>query len=597
MQLNFKNNFIGYFRFYYGVLGNKIILNLFLCVLVSFLDGIGLAMFMPLLQAVGEGGAGGEDASMGSLKFITDGIRAMGFELNLNTVLVFLVLMFMFKGAVKFIQSHYQVKLRHIFMKKVRNSLVDDLQALSYKGFLKLDAGKIQNTLIAESQRLFLTMNHYFNAAQSGIMLITYVILAILANYQFAIMVAIGAVISNFLYRRIYIATKRASVALSKRGHDFNGFLIQAIHYFKYLKSTDYFSKFSVKLKDVIHQSELLNRKMEVYRAITLSTREPIIICIVALVIYLQVTLMGGSLTSIILSLLLYYRALSYLMLVQNSWQNFIQNIGAMETVSQLSREMREMKEEHGETSYNGLKEHIRFENVEFSYHTNKVLNGINLTIPRNKTIALVGESGSGKTTLANMIVGLIKPDNGKVYIDNVELNDVNLESFRNKIGYISQEAVIFNDDIFNNITFWAERTPENYKKFWETVKLASLTEFVQAQPEKENTKLGDNGIMISGGQKQRISIARELFKDAEIMVLDEATSALDSETEKVIQENIEGLHGKYTMVIIAHRLSTIKNADRIYLLEKGRVESSGNFETMLKESPRFQRMVSLQEF
>src|SRR5690606_20735448 len=235
----------GYFRFYYGVLGNKIILNLFLCVLVSFFDGIGLAMFMPLLQAVGEGGAGGEDASMGSLKFITDGIRAMGFELNLNTVLVFLVLMFMFKGAVKFIQLHYQVKLRHIFMKKVRNSLVDDLQALSYKGFLKLDAGKIQNTFIAESQKLFLTMNYYFNAAQSGIMLITYVILAILANYQFAIMVAIGAVISNFLYRRIYIATKRASVALSKRGHDINGFLIQAFHYFKYLKSTDDFSKFS----------------------------------------------------------------------------------------------------------------------------------------------------------------------------------------------------------------------------------------------------------------------------------------------------------------------------------------------------------------
>src|SRR5690606_33852878 len=146
-------------------------------------------------------------------------------------------------------------------------------------------------------------------------------------------------------------------------------------------------------------------------------------------------------------------------------------------------------------------------------------------------------------------------------------------------------------------ITFWAERTPVNYKKFGETVKLASLTEFVQDQPEKENTKLGDNGIMISGGQKQRIYIARELFKDAEIMVLDEATSALDSETEKLIQDNLEGLHGKYALVSIAHRLSTIKNADRIYLLEQGRVESSGNFETMLKESPRFQRMVSMQEF
>src|SRR5690606_27858379 len=362
-------------------------------------------------------------------------------------------------------------------------------------------------------------------------------------------------------------------------------------------KSTNYFSRFSVKLKDVINQSEILNRKMGVYSAITLSVREPIIICIVAMVIYLQVTLMGGSLTSIILSLLLFYRALSYLMLIQNFWQNFIQNIGAMESVAELSREMREMKEDKQQNLFNTMEDHIKFEQVEFAYGSNKVLNGINLNIPKNKTIALIGESGSGKTTLANMIAGLIKPDNGKVIIDNVELNQLNLDSFRSKIGYISQEPVIFNDDIFNNITFWSERTPENYAKFRETIQLASLTEFLENQPEKENTRLGDNGILISGGQKQRISIARELFKDAEIMVLDEATSALDSETEKVIQENIEGLHGRYTMVIIAHRLSTIKNADKIYLLEKGKVESSGNFETMLKESPKFQRMVSLQEF
>lgn len=597
MQLKFKNNFIGYFRFYYGVLGNKIILNLFLCVLVSFLDGIGLAMFMPLLQAVGDGPVGTDDSAMGSLRFITEGIRAMGFELNLNTVLLFLVLMFLFKGAVRFIQSHYQVKLRHIFMKKVRNSLVDDLQDLSYKGFLNLDAGKIQNTLIAETQRLFQTMNHYFNAAQSAIMLLTYVVLAVMANYQFALLVALGAGISNFLYKRIYSATKKASIALSKRGHDFNGFLIQAIHYFKYLKSTNYLSKFSVKLKDVINQSELLNRKMGFYSAITLSVREPLIICIVALVIYLQVTLMGGSLTSIILSLLLFYRALSYLMLIQNFWQNFIQNIGAMESVAELSRDMREMKEMKQPGIFNSLESYIKFDQVEFSYGSNKVLNGINLTIPKNKTIALIGESGSGKTTLANMIAGLIKPDLGKVIIDNQDLNQLNLDSFRSKIGYISQEAVIFNDDIFNNVTFWADRTPENYKKFKDTIELASLTEFLDNQPEKENTRLGDNGILISGGQKQRISIARELYKDAEIMVLDEATSALDSETEKVIQENIEGLHGKYTMIIIAHRLSTIKNADRIYLLEKGKVESSGDFDTMLKESPKFRRMVSLQEF
>src|SRR5690606_17764987 len=154
--------------------------------------------------------------------------------------------------------------------------------------------------------------------------------------------------------------------------------------------------------------------------------------------------------------------------------------------------------------------------------------------IPKNTTIALIGESGSGKTTLANLIAGLIEPNKGEMLIDGVRINTLNLNSYRSQIGYISQEPVIFSDDIFNNITFWAERTPENEERFWEVVKLASLEDFIQSQSKQELTLLGDNGILISGGQKQRISIARELYKNAEILIFDEATSALDSETEKV---------------------------------------------------------------
>ena len=171
----------------------------------------------------------------------------------------------------------------------------------------------------------------------------------------------------------------------------------------------------------------------------------------------------------------------------------------------------------------------------------------------------------------------------------------LDLNAYRSKIGYISQESVIFNDSIFNNITFWAEPTAENKKRFEEVIEMASLKDFIEGQPEKELTNLGDNGILISGGQKQRISIARELYKKAEILILDEATSALDSETEKMIQENIEKLHGSYTMVLIAHRLSTIKEADIIYLLEDGKVSASGSFHEMIDKSSRFKKMVSLQ--
>ena len=173
---------------------------------------------------------------------------------------------------------------------------------------------------------------------------------------------------------------------------------------------------------------------------------------------------------------------------------------------------------------------------------------------------------------------------------------EYNYDSYRSKIGYISQESVIFNDNIFNNITFWDKPTPENMQRFWEILELVSLDDFVQSLPEKEITPLGDNGMLISGGQRQRISIARELYKKAEILIMDEATSALDSETERIIRENIDSLHGRYTMIIIAHRLSTIKNADKIYLLERGKVTASGKFEDMIEFSERFKRMVALQE-
>jgi ABC-type multidrug transport system fused ATPase/permease subunit len=233
---------------------------------------------------------------------------------------------------------------------------------------------------------------------------------------------------------------------------------------------------------------------------------------------------------------------------------------------------------------------------VIFNYGAYRVLNGINIKIPKNQTVAFVGETGSGKTTLANIIATLITPESGQILADGVSLREYNLYSYRDKIGYISQESVVFSDTIFNNITFWEEPTHENVKRFWEVIELVSLNEFIQSLPDKEFTQLGDNGIFISGGQRQKVSIARELYKKSEILILDEATSNLDSETEKIVQTNVEKLHGSYTMIIIAHRLSTIKNVDKIYLLEKGKITASGKFDDMLEFSERFKRMVALQE-
>ncbi|GEO09935.1 ABC transporter ATP-binding protein [Segetibacter aerophilus] len=593
--MKFENSFIGYFKFYYRLTGKRLLINLALSITVSLLDGISLAMFMPLLQSAG-GTVAKSNETLGSLHYITDFLESLGLTLNITTVLSILVVLFILKGSFKFLQLTFQVQTRHLFMKKIRYLLIDSLQDLSYKGFLKLDAGRIHNTLTGEVSKLFQSMSYYFNAAQNTVMLSTYILLAFLANFQFAILVALGAGLSNLVYRKIYKACKKIAFELSLKGNSFNSFLVQAIHNYKYLKSTNYLHTFSKKIKAVINDTEHLNRKIGVYNAITASVKEPLIIIVVAAVILIQLRFSSGNLTSILLSLLLFYRSLNFLMVLQNDWQQFIQVSASITTVSSIVNEMDTMKEVKASTPFQTFTNHIRIKNLVFAYGSQVVLNNIDVEIPKNKTIALVGESGSGKTTLANIVSGLIQPTTGEVLIDNYPLKNISLNSYRDQMGYISQEPVIFNDNIFNNITFWAEPTAKNIQKFWNIVELASLTTFITGLPQKELTPLGDNGMLVSGGQKQRISIARELYKDAQILILDEATSALDSETERVIQDNIDKLHGKFTILIIAHRLSTIKNADIIYLLDKGKVLAHGDFDSMLSESQRFKRMVSLQE-
>lgn len=597
LELRYKNNFSGYFSFYYHVVGNRLLVFLGLSILISFFDGMGLAMFIPLLEAVSNGPDKPGEESLGQLRHFTNFVRMMGFELNITTVLSMLVILFIIKGLMKFIQLRYYAKLRQLFIKEVRFNLVNNLQHLSYSAFLKIDSGKIQNTLTVEVARLFQTMTFYFNAAQAFVMLITYMVLAFLANYQFAFLVGLGAFLSNLIYRKIYKATKKASFELSKKGNDFNAFLVQATLYFKYLKSTSSFGRYVHKLKYVINEAENLNRRIGNLNAITTSVKEPMIIVVVTMVIMLQLTWMGASLGAIILSLLLFYRALSFLVVVQNYWQGFIENIGGMNAVATLSKEMQGMKEENGNIPFRQVRKEIALKQVYFNYDTREVLGGVTIHIPKRQTIAIVGESGSGKTTIANIVAGLIRPQSGEVLIDGISLYRYDLDSYRSRIGYISQESVIFSDTIFNNVTFWDEPTPANLQRFYEVVRMASLSEFVESQPEKEHARLGDHGVLISGGQKQRISIARELYKNSELLIFDEATSALDSETEKIIQENIEQLYGNFTMILIAHRLSTIKRADTIYLLEQGRVSASGSFDEMLQKSSRFRKMVSLQGF
>lgn len=595
--MNSKNtSLLKYFSYFKNIAGRHMYGYILVNLLVGLLDGLGLAMFIPLLGIASGINANTGDENSDVINFIVNLFDSVGVNLNLVNALLFMVVVFSIKGVFYYLRNVYFIKIRVKSVSLLRLNLIKSLNELSYSGFTKLEAGRIQNTMVGELGKVIGALMSFFVYLQHIIMLATYIFLAFIANWQFAILVAIGGSLSNLFYKYINNYTKEKATLLSSKGNSFNAILIQILHNFKYLKATNHYQLFSKKLVNNIHEQEKINLGVGKISSIGESLREPFTIVIITGVIIVQTSYLGESFSSILLSLLLFYRALGHLVSMQNSWNTFLANSSGIDSFETLLSDFKHYKEP---LHYQEKIEHIddiSIKNISLSFRGKKAIDNISFSIKKNSSVAFVGESGAGKTTLANIISGLQTPDDGEIIIEGKSLYKTNLNFFRNRLGYITQEAVIFNDSIFNNVTFWQEKSEENEEKFRKTIEKVSLSEFLNELPEKENTQLGNNGILISGGQKQRISIARELYKDAELLILDEATSALDTETERHIKNNIDLLQGQTTLIIIAHRLSTIKNVDIIYVLDKGKIIASGDFDSLIKSSEKFRKMVELQE-
>ena len=595
--MNSKNtSLLKYFSYFKNIAGRHMYGYILVNLLVGLLDGLGLAMFIPLLGIASGINANTGDENSDVINFIVNLFDSVGINLNLVNALLFMVVVFSIKGVFYYLRNVYFIKIRVKSVSLLRLNLIKSLNELSYSGFTKLEAGRIQNTMVGELGKVIGALMSFFVYLQHIIMLATYIFLAFIANWQFAILVAIGGSLSNLFYKYINNYTKEKATLLSSKGNSFNAILIQILHNFKYLKATNHYQLFSKKLVNNIHEQEKINLGVGKISSIGESLREPFTIVIITGVIIVQTSYLGESFSSILLSLLLFYRALGHLVSMQNSWNTFLANSSGIDSFETLLSDFKHYQEP---LHYQEKIEHIddiSIKNISLSFRGKKAIDNISFSIKKNSSVAFVGESGAGKTTLANIISGLQTPDDGEIIIEGKSLYKTNLNFFRNHLGYITQEAVIFNDSIFNNVTFWQEKSEENKEKFRQTIEKVSLSEFVNELPEKKNTQLGNNGILISGGQKQRISIARELYKDVELLILDEATSALDTETERHIKNNIDLLQGQTTLIIIAHRLSTIKNVDIIYLLDKGKIIASGDFDSLIKSSEKFRKMVELQE-
>ena len=256
---------------------------------------------------------------------------------------------------------------------------------------------------------------------------------------------------------------------------------------------------------------------------------------------------------------------------------------GSLENIKELLQRENKPYLENGKVQFSKLKRAIEFRSVDFGYDASDlVLHNITLTIEKGQTVALVGASGAGKTTLADLIPRFYDPTQGKVLIDGVDLREFDIDSVRRKMAIVSQDTFIFNTCVRNNIAYGTEEADE--QAILKAAQLANALEFIQEMPEGFDTQLGDRGVRLSGGQRQRIAIARALLRDPEILIMDEATSALDSVSERLIQESLEKLSVGRTVIAIAHRLSTIVRADKVVVLEQGRIVEQGTYQELLEQ-------------
>lgn len=242
------------------------------------------------------------------------------------------------------------------------------------------------------------------------------------------------------------------------------------------------------------------------------------------------------------------------------------------------------------------LKDNIEFKNISFYYDKdNQIIKNFNLTIPKGKTVALVGQSGSGKTTIANLLARFYDVTDGEILIDGINVKHLKLVEYRKLLGMVTQESVLFNDSVYNNILMGKIDASE--EEIINASKIANAHQFIENLPEKYETNIGDDGNKLSGGQKQRLSIARAVLKNPPIMILDEATSALDTESERLVQDALDHMMENRTSLVIAHRLSTIQKADHIVVMERGNIVEQGTHDELISNNNVYKKLVELQNF
>ena len=572
----------------YSVLRWRLLVWLLLIVLASALEGVTLGLFLPII-------AGSEsDAPLQQL--FTSAFDRFGINYTLPLVLGAMAGIYAFRTALVVVQELYVARVISGLMVEIKSRVFNQLLRADYQYFTKRGVGYFNNAVTVEFTNLTNAFNYCTQTVVAVAFTVTYLVLALVINPLLAIALATFGVPAYFLLQAAFRMVQRVSLLNTENNSILQSHLIQALSGFKYFKATASTGGISGAVSSAIGEQ---GRLMFAQRRLASLAKNAIdlltVLLIVALLLY-YVEVVGTAFVEMVFVLVILRRTVTFAQNTQRSYQRFLDFSGSVRLFRGLRDELSRNEEVFDADAINpNFDLPIILDNVSFGYDgAAPVLNGISLVIPPRRKVAFVGPSGAGKTTLATLLTGILRPTSGVISIGGVPYDRIDQRRLRAGIGYVTQECVIFNDTVHNNVSLW-----DGNKRSLGRVKPAAVTvhadKFIEEFPDGYETLLGDHGMRVSGGQRQRIAIARELYKNARVLIFDEGTSALDTESEKIIQENVDALRENTTLILIAHRLSTVRNSDMIFVLEDGRIVEQGTYDYLYASGGRFAAMVEQQ--
>ncbi len=593
---------------YKGYLGGSVILNLFSAVFNIF----SFALLIPILnilfkmdttvyEFVPWNGLPDKDQLMNNMYwYVSQLIEKWG---GSNTLLI-LGCVFgcvtLLKTSCYFASSAVMVPLRTGIVRDIRTMVYNKLLSLPMGFFNKQkkgdiiarmsgDVNEIENSIISSLDMLI----------KNPILIICYFSALIFLSWELTLFTLTVVPVMAWGMSAIGKKLKRKSLEAQEKWSETMAQLDETLGGLRVIKAFIAEDKMKERFTQTANQYRKASARVAVRQASAHPVSELLGSIMIMVVLWFGGTLILSEKAPIDASTFIYYMTILYSVLAplkefSKASYNIPKGMASMERVDKIMNAVNDITEPAEPAELKGFNESIRFQGVSFSYEDGKeVLHDIDFTVPKGKTVALVGQSGSGKSTLVDLIPRYYDVTKGSITLDGTDIRDLRVKDLRSLIGNVNQEAILFNDTIFNNIAFGVEGA--TMEQVVEAAKIANAHEFIMEKEDGYFTNIGDRGGKLSGGQRQRISIARAILKNPPVLILDEATSALDTESEKIVQEALDRLTSTRTTIAIAHRLSTIKNADEICVMHEGRIVERGRHEDLLALDGYYRKLNDMQ--